>query len=227
TGAGLALQIALAPIVFALAASALRLYPFSSRLVLFLLPSLGLAVAAGLAAAQGAGPRIRALTAATAALLLTAPTLLTSLWLPGGGLPITADGRQIFEDLRRARASDARLRAEPVVLGHLATYPWRRYAVPVDGPVLRADDAWLDADRVASLRDTLNGVDDPAVWVVLTRVRSGRKPRPWTYGAFIQRQRTWPAAESFSPAIEDRWRVGREQRRQGAVLWRLVRTPER
>src|SRR5262249_23122802 len=72
--------IVLAPLVTALGAAWIRLYPFNDRLILFLLPVFLLALAAGIDALRrrvdALSPRIGAALAATLAAVAVAPVLL-------------------------------------------------------------------------------------------------------------------------------------------------------
>ena len=209
-----------APILFALLASALRLYPFAGRLVLFLLPSLVIVGIHGLISALRPWTDRPALGQRVAAILLIVPMFLTVSWLPQAGLPMAADSRALFAELEKLHRAQ-----EPVVLGHLATYAWPRYGVNVEAEVIETPSAWLDRDRARALRVTVESLDPGPVWVALTRVRR-RAAAAWTYGAFIDRQTAWPEISIFRRALSSGRRVDREVWVRGGVLWRLVPSPD-
>ncbi|MEM6794365.1 MAG: hypothetical protein AAF725_10300 [Acidobacteriota bacterium] len=221
----LARRLLAAPVLVALLAAALRLYPFASRLVLFLLPSLVILGIYGLVTllrpvfgAVAGRPQLAEWPAWAWALV---PAIFTVHWLPSGGLPLAADSRALFAQLQEEHRP-----GEPVVLGHLATYAWPRYGVGLEAEIHETPSAWSHRARPRELRSTLDRVAAASsgpgpVWVVLTRVQERLSP-PGSYGAFLDEQTTWPPLSIFREALASGWRIEEEVQVYGGALWRVL-----
>ncbi len=242
-----ALGLCLLPLFFTLLAASLRFYPFASRLVHFLVPSLAIAMTFGLrrlAAHFQPGSPWRGpsrLVAGSLAALILMPVLFFCLgWVPRGGLPIAAETKALFQALEESRREE-----DLVVVDHLASHAWSYYGVGSSARVILVPSAWTDEDRARGLRRALESSGrqhvSQRVWVAISRVsREGDQgfrealagdlrerdlSLPRSYRWLVDGKRAWTSLERFSRAIPVRLRLAEEQAFRGAVLWRLERVP--
>lgn len=163
--------IALSPLPFLLAASALHLYPVHGRLVVFLIPILVLFIAAGADGLRRETERMPLLGALLLLLLLFDPLASETkkLFSP----PRFEDPRPLLEHLRReAKAGDA------LYVYYDAQFAWRyyapRYGLDPQHAIVgqSAESVWAD-----DLRDVerLRGL--PRVWLLFSHVHLRQTPR--------------------------------------------------
>lgn len=222
------------PLLLTFGAAVAGLYPFLTRLVLFLVPSLGVLLAYGIRASVARFGALRGWLHGVAAALLSVPLALCLLWLPRGGLPIASDTRGIFRQLESRAAAD-----EPVLLEHLATYAWRYYGDSARGKIHEVEPAWNPEARVAALRAALLTSESSKLWFVACRVTREDARALWgairrdlgardasfssTYRSFVADQTRWMPLAQLEAALPPEWRIVDESLVYGACLWRLER----
>lgn len=159
----------LAPIALCLAASGLRMYPFSSRLLLFLVPALILGTVKGVellaTRTRAAGPL---LGLALAAALLAGPAAAAARHLASP---------RVNEEIKPvlAHVRDRRQPGDVVYLYYGAQYPMRYYAPRFgfsEGDYVSGQISRRSPDRYLRDLDALGG--NPRVWIVFSHATRKR-----------------------------------------------------
>lgn len=235
--AGAMLSLTTLPVLLALLAAMVQRYPFADRLVLFLVPSLGILFACGcriLATSRWLRWPLRV----AVGVLLAVPVVFFAAWLPRGGLPIAADSRALFDRLPTDFAP-----GEVVVLDHVTTHAWRYYGRGRALEMIAVPPAWSDRDRVRSLRQTLvrqaGRRQVTAIWLVANQVTATpRRPLgealrldlhqrrfgfPAAWDWLVDEQTRWMQVDRLVRAMPPSWQIKDSQTVYGGLVWRLER----
>lgn len=166
------------PVALALLASAIHAYPFSERLILFLMPILLMLLVNGARCIAGLLiPRYPRAIWIIPAALLGHSLILAATWLPRGQTISMEHTRPIIAALAQSHQP-----GQAIVVPYWSTYAWWYYA-PRFG--LERDSAqWLerdDRDELGPLNDALARLDASGIWVVVTHYASRSQDTPEEY----------------------------------------------
>jgi hypothetical protein len=226
-----------ASIAFTFLAACIQQYPFSSRLILFLVPCMAIVMGYGLQELHGLWPRWRRVIQAATAAAVAVPAAILLLWIFSGKLPAAADSRSLFETLHSVRQP-----GEAVVIDPVTAHAWQFYGDPRMQAVHLPDEGWQYTQRIQAVRAQLKSVKTSTAWVAFTEVgKNGPLPLmnclrldvadrafsfPRTLQSITQGLRSWAPVEDLEKILPDGWVIGQEFHFRGAVLFRVVSSPE-